>query len=75
MPVNHELQTLLSIVFYTSYNIQLTKKNELESSYCFRASQNAAAALLEESHCLLSVSVLMNVLKITSLLSQSLQTK
>lgn len=70
MPVNNELQTLLSVVFYTSYDIQLTKKNEFESLYCFPAPQNTAAALLEKFKCLLSDSVvLINVLKIAVLLS------
>lgn len=47
-----------------------------KSSYCFPAAQSTAADLLEESRCLLSDSVvLINVLKITSLLSVSPQTK
>lgn len=44
MLLNHELRSLLSIIFYTSYDIQL--KNDLESLNCFPTQQNTAAALL-----------------------------
>lgn len=46
--VNQELQTLpLFIVFYTSHDIQLTKRMSWKSSYCFSAARNNEAALQE----------------------------
>lgn len=72
MPVNHKLQTLVSIVFYTSYDIQLTQKGWVGKLILFpRCSEHSS--LLEESCRLLFV--LMNVFKIASLFPVSLQTK